>query len=77
MHKLKLHPEMLRVDSFLADARVAAARGTVDAHSTITRDPLHCYGDDTSTSTYHAYWTCGDSCVNECRPTGDDPACYG
>lgn len=77
MHKLKLDPEMLRVESFTPNDDAAAARGTVDAHSTITRDMLGCTdGDNTSISTNHIYWTCGESCIYQCRPTGDDPACY-
>lgn len=38
MNKLKLDPDMLRVQSFATDEDAAAARGTVDAHAFTTLD---------------------------------------
>lgn len=79
MHKLKLDPETLCVESFAPGEDAAFARGTVDAHSYVTfgapngacSEPAsqHCQETD-----FH--WnTCGDSCVNMCFATGVAQTC--
>jgi hypothetical protein len=77
MKKLKLDPETLRVDSFRADTAGVLERGTVAARSFVTdgvkvcSEPASQYCVETD---YH--WnTCGNSCVNMCFPTGNDPSC--
>jgi hypothetical protein len=80
MPKLKLDPETLRVESFVARGEPSTARGTVRAQSFIpTGDPfaatcnggasLNCEATD-----YHVY-TCGESCVNMCFHTGANQTC--
>jgi hypothetical protein len=80
MRKLKLDPETLHVESFAPRDGQAAARGTVQAQSYVTffgdmsacSEPASQYCQETD---FH--WnTCGNSCVNMCFPTGNDPACY-
>ncbi|HEX6746006.1 MAG TPA: hypothetical protein VF092_01740 [Longimicrobium sp.] len=39
MRKLKLNPDILRVESFAASDDAADARGTVAAHALATRNP--------------------------------------
>lgn len=79
MRKLHLDPETLRVESFTPRDEPQAAKGTVQAHSYVTDNPYvsacsepasqYCMETD-----YHWY-TCGNSCVNMCFPTGNDPSC--
>ncbi|HEX8243890.1 MAG TPA: hypothetical protein VF541_10350 [Longimicrobium sp.] len=38
MHKLKLNPDMLRVESFAASHDAQDGRGTVNAHALATRN---------------------------------------
>jgi hypothetical protein len=79
MRKLRLDPEALRVESFAPSGETTAEEGTVRAHSYVTVDPYvnacsepasqYCMETD-----FHWY-TCGNSCVNMCFPTGNDPSC--
>jgi hypothetical protein len=79
MRKLTLQLDALRVESFTPREGDAAARGTIRAESYVTFfyetgaccDPsMNCPETDVRLN------TCGNSCIYECRPTGNDPACY-
>jgi hypothetical protein len=79
MHKIKLDPEALRVESFVADVTEPALRGTVEAHASITYgEPNVCGSDPASQqcleTDYHWY-TCGESCINMCLHTGVQAGC--
>jgi hypothetical protein len=80
MPKLKLDPETLRVESFVARGEPSSARGTVRAQSFIpTGDPFAatCNGgasQNCQATDYHVY-TCGESCVNMCFHTGVNQTC--
>jgi hypothetical protein len=82
MHKLKLHPEMLAVESFTMDAGDGAARGTVNARAGTTIDGgdtdldiLTCAGscpadcDGVQALTYDGGSTCVYSCPGKCFNT--------
>ena len=79
MRKLRLEIETLRVESFAPRDEQAGPQGTVRAHSYVTDNPYvsacsapasqYCMETD-----FHWY-TCGNSCVNMCFPTGNDPSC--
>jgi hypothetical protein len=81
MRKLKLDPDTLHVQSFAADAGAEAAKGTVHARSWyVTVDPYQnaCGSDGGSVNcqdTDYKVYTCGNSCINYCHLTGDDPTC--
>ena len=81
MRKLKLDPDALRVESFAADEDERAARGTVQARSWyVTVDPYQnaCGSDNGSMNcqeTDFDWYTCGNSCINFCRLTGNDATC--
>ncbi len=72
MHKLKLHPEMLHVESFSTDATAPAARGTVDAHAKPTQLATGCPvivpESETCPATYNQAATCAYSCDGGCFP---------
>jgi hypothetical protein len=80
MPKLKLNPESLSVESFVARSEPSTARGTVRAQSFIpTADPYAatCNGgasQNCQETDYHVY-TCGESCVNMCFHTGVNQTC--
>ncbi len=80
MPKLKLDPETLRVESFMARDEPSTARGTVRAQSFIpTGDPFAatCNGGASQNcmdTDYHVN-TCGESCVNMCFHTGVQQTC--
>lgn len=82
MHKLKLHPEMLAVESFTMDSGPGAPRGTVDARADATGDAgetdldiLTCAGscpadcDGIQALTYDGRETCTYSCPGKCFNT--------
>lgn len=78
MKKLKLDPESLRVDSFSAEHLSTSRRGTVAANSFVTDGVTVCSGEasqNCQSTDVHLY-TCGNSCVNMCFPTGNDPSCF-
>lgn len=56
MHKLKLHPEMLRVESFTPESGGPATRGTVNARG----DTVHAADTDLD------LLTCAGSCPDDC-----------
>jgi hypothetical protein len=71
MNKLKLHPEMLAVESFPTDARVPAARGTVEAHAKPTQLADGCTvvpESQNCPATYNQADTCAYSCGGGCFP---------
>jgi hypothetical protein len=79
MHKLKLDPDMLAVESFATDEAEDAATGTIRGHSFVTVNPYQACGSDEPSincmdTDYHVY-TCGNSCVNMCFQTGTAPTC--
>ncbi|HEX6746002.1 MAG TPA: hypothetical protein VF092_01720 [Longimicrobium sp.] len=78
MRKLKLDPDTLRVDSFAAQKQDNAPKGTVRAQSYVTFDPWQACSEPASQycmeTDYHWY-TCGNSCINACFLTGNDPTC--
>jgi len=77
MRKLKLDTESLRVESFAAEGD-AGTRGTVDANSFFTFEPGNACSEPASqycVETDYHWNTCGNSCVNMCFPTGQDPSC--
>jgi hypothetical protein len=80
MHKLKLDPEMLAVESFVADEAADDATGTVRAYSFVTVQPHQACGSDepsancTDSVDVHLY-TCGNSCINMCFHTGPEAGC--
>lgn len=76
MKKLRLDPDSLRVESFAAE-RGTRSRGTVAANSFVTFNGQVCSGEATPNcvSTDVHLYTCGNSCINMCFPTGDDPSC--
>lgn len=61
MHKLKLHPEMLRVESFSPAGEPASTRGTIAAHRGGTWE----IGD-----TELDLLTCAGSCPPDCGEQG-------
>lgn len=81
MHKLKLDPEMLRVESFTPDGDAGSPRGTVAAHeptgdaADTDLDILTCAGscpDDCAALqafTYDGGGTCVYSCPGKCFNT--------
>lgn len=80
MRKLTLDTDSLCVESFEPTGGASAGTGTVRAHSYVTF-----FGDMSACSEPASsqcqetdfHWnTCGNSCINDCRPTGNDPACY-
>jgi hypothetical protein len=79
MRKLTPGPEMLAVESFVADEGADDRAGTVRGHSFITVYDKACgegptpYCDGTD---YHVY-SCGVSCIEECDLTGNQPTCSG
>jgi hypothetical protein len=79
MPKLKLDPEMLRVESFAPEAAAVPPRGTVDGHSYVTfNSPNQACSEPASQQcleTDHHLYTCGASCIEECHPTGGQPGC--
>lgn len=78
MHKLRLDPEMLAVESFAVERDAAAPRGTVEARSFFTVAANQACSEPASQQcqeTDFHWYTCGNSCINMCRPTGDDPSC--
>lgn len=78
MRKLTLDPEMLHVESFTPDGDAADRRATVKAHSFVTFVPGQACSEPASqqcVETDFHWYTCGNSCINKCRPTGDDPSC--
>lgn len=88
MHKLKLDPEMLRVESFTADSAGGAPRGTVNGRADTTGDIadtdldiLTCAGScppDCAAAqalTYDGGSTCVYSCPGKCFLTGFNPTC--
>jgi hypothetical protein len=72
MNKLKLDPEMLRVESFPTDATGPATRGTVDAHAKPTQladgCPTVVPESETCPATYNQAATCAYSCDGGCFP---------
>jgi hypothetical protein len=71
MHKLKLHPEMLRVESFATDAMDPAPRGTVDAYAKPTQLATGCPivpESQNCPATYNQAATCAYSCDGGCFP---------
>jgi hypothetical protein len=77
MRKLKLDPEALRVESFAVRGEAITLGGTVRAHG-YTDDPNLGCSDPASERCQETDWywfSCGDSCVNMCLPTGNDPRC--
>ena len=79
MRKLKLNLEQLTVDSFSTERRLVG-EGTVRAHSYyVTVDPyVNACSEPASQYCMETdfHWnTCGNSCVNMCFPTGNDPSC--
>jgi hypothetical protein len=79
MHKLKLDPEMLTVESFAPDASAGDAAGTVRGHSFVTDHPYQACGSDEPSAycqdtDFHAD-TCGVSYAMACLLTGNDPTC--
>ena len=81
MPKLKLHPEMLAVESFTIDSGAAAPRGTVNARGDTADagetdlDLLTCAGscpgecDGVQVLTYDGRETCTYSCPGKCFNT--------
>jgi hypothetical protein len=77
MRKLKLDAESLRVESFAAQGE-AGTRGTVAANSFFTFEPGNACSEPASQNcmeTDQHLYTCGNSCINMCFPTGNDPTC--
>lgn len=78
MRKLTLDPEMLAVETFVADEAADDGAGTVRGHSFVTVNDRPCGGDDPSAqcmdTDYHVY-TCGVSCINMCFHTGVQAGC--
>lgn len=79
MRKLTLDPEMLAVESFTPDEAADDAAGTVRAHSFVTVQPHQACGSGEASANcmdtdFHVY-TCGNSCINHCFLTGNDPTC--
>jgi hypothetical protein len=80
MRKLKLELDTLEVETFDTRETEAHGAGTVRAHSwyvtvdtyvNACSEPASQYCMETD---YH--WdTCGNSCINMCFPTGNDPSC--
>lgn len=71
MHKLKLHPEMLRVESFAVTSAAGAARGTVDAHAKPTQPATGCPivpESQNCPATIYQVATCQYSCDGGCFP---------
>lgn len=72
MHKLKLNPEMLRVESFPTGSGGPAARGTVDAHAKPTQPATGCPvvvpESQNCPATYNQADTCAYSCDGGCFP---------
>ena len=79
MRKLRLDVEALEVESFAPRDDAGGAKGTVQAQSYVTDNPYvgacsepasqYCQETD-----FHWY-TCGNSCVNMCFHTGNEPSC--
>lgn len=80
MHKLKLDPEMLTVESFAPTEAAEGADGTVRGNSFVTEQPYQACGSDepsancTDSVDVHRY-TCGNSCINQCFHTGPEAGC--
>ncbi|HVG46425.1 MAG TPA: hypothetical protein VM890_16895 [Longimicrobium sp.] len=80
MVKLKLDVDALRVESFAAGEEQGGAKGTVRANSWyVTVNPyVNACSEPASQNCQETdfHWnTCGNSCVNMCFATGNDPAC--
>jgi len=81
MKKIRLDPEALRVESFAPRSEHGGAKGTVRAHSYyVTFDPyVQACSEPASQNCMETDFhlnTCGNSCVNMCFATGNDPGCY-
>lgn len=75
MAKLKLDPEMLRVESFVSGGG-AAVLGTVRGNSIATINYNPCGGEDPTPNcqpTNPALNTCGNTCIAECLDSGTLP----
>jgi hypothetical protein len=70
---------MLRVESFTPDPDAVPARGTVKGHSYVTFGAPNAACSEPASQqcqeTDFHWYTCGNSCINLCRLTGDDPTC--
>lgn len=76
--KTRLRIDDLSVDSFEVTPAAPDRRGTVQAHESITGDPVNCYSEKESCAgTCIVYDTCdGFSCNGTCHPiacTTTDP----
>lgn len=68
MNKLRLDPELLRVESFTPGALSAQGAGTVRAHVFVTSNNPPCNSNDCMPTEYD-YDSCGHSCLNKCVQT--------
>lgn len=76
MRKLKLNPEMLRVESFVSGVDGAGALGTVRGNSIATINYNPCGGEDPTPNCQPTQWeleTCGNTCRDECLVSGTLP----
>ena len=79
MPKLKLNPEMLRVETFAPNGAAVSPHGTVKAHSYVTFGAPNAACSEPASEqcleTDHHLYTCGVSCANACLATGGQPGC--
>jgi hypothetical protein len=78
MRKIRLDPETLRVETFAPREDETEAIGTVHANSYVTIPDVSACSEPASQYCVETdfHWnTCGNSCVNMCFPTGEDPSC--
>jgi hypothetical protein len=77
MRKLTLDLDTLCVESFAAAEDAQPLRGTVDAHSYVSKEYGPCSepASDYCQPTDFHWNTCGVSCWYMCFPTGDNETC--
>ncbi|HYR10623.1 MAG TPA: hypothetical protein VEQ60_22795 [Longimicrobium sp.] len=90
MHKLRLDPDMLRVESFTPQGGAGNRRGTVAGHRAGTGEigdtdldiltcagscPPECEEQGVMALTYDGGSTCVYSCPGKCFLTGFNPTC--
>jgi hypothetical protein len=77
MHKLKLHPETLAVESFVPAPAQDGATGTVRGHNATAEYPCHGAGPTMNCQeTGPGVPTCNDSCYDLCTgPTAAHLVC--